>query len=64
MQDTDSIFSLKSIINKRNYFDYVRDIETGRFKPVPFKIFAQKDYEKNNLELAKLEQEKEEKEDV
>ena len=64
MQDTDSIFSLKSIINQRNYFDYVRDTETGRFKPVPFKIFAQKDYEKNNLELAKLEQKKEEKEDV
>lgn len=64
MQGTESMFSLKGIIGKENYFDYVRDEKTGRFDSAPFRMFSQMDYEKDNLQFARLEQEKEEKEDV
>ena len=65
MYGTDSRLSLKNIMKKRNYFDYEKNPETGKFESVLFTKYAENDYEKDNsLQLVEVQQKEKEEKDV
>ena len=52
-------------MKKRNYFDYEKNPETGKFESVLFTKYAENDYEKDNsLQLVEVQQKEKEEKDV